>query len=69
MSDPQHTEGRTELALRRAIRIAGLVAFVLCGVLIAAGQEFPVAFLLVAAGCMGLDSIQGYELRRKQGGE
>jgi hypothetical protein len=53
---------------RWAVRIAGLCAFTLCGVQYTLRGEVDLAFLLAAAGAMGLDSIQGLEIRRRNGG-
>jgi hypothetical protein len=50
------------------LRIAGLAGFLLCGVLLTLRGEVPVVFLLASAGAMGIDSIQGFELRRKRNG-
>lgn len=47
--------------------MAGLASFVLCGILLVVRGEVPVVFLLVGAAMMGLDSIQGFELRRRNG--
>jgi hypothetical protein len=56
-----------ESAWRWALRVAGLASFILCGVLLVTRGSVPIAFLLVGAAMMGLDSIQGFELRRKNG--
>jgi hypothetical protein len=65
-----NTTARTqtnESAWRWALRVAGLASFILCGVLLVTRGSVPIAFLLVGAAMMGLDSIQGFELRRKNG--
>jgi hypothetical protein len=49
--------------------VAGLASFILCGVLLVTRGSVPIAFLLVGAAMMGLDSIQGFELRRRNGRE
>jgi hypothetical protein len=54
-------------AWRWTLRLIGLLSFILCGVLLVVRGEAPVAFLLVGAAMMGLDSIQGFELRRRNG--
>lgn len=46
----------------------GLCGFILCGILLVVRGEVPIAYLLISAGAMGLDSIQGFEIRRKNGG-
>jgi hypothetical protein len=56
-----------ESAWRWALRVAGLASFILCGVLLVTRGSVPIAFLLVGAAMMGLDSIQGFELRRRNG--
>ncbi len=56
-----------EQTWRWALRIAGLLSFILCGVLLIVRGEVPIPFLLVGAMMMGLDSIQGFELRRRNG--
>jgi hypothetical protein len=56
-----------ESAWRWTLRVAGLASFILCGVLLVTRGSVPIAFLLVGAAMMGLDSIQGFELRRKNG--
>jgi hypothetical protein len=58
---------RSETTWRWALRMAGLLSFVLCGILLVTRGSVPIAFLLVGAAMMGLDSIQGFELRRKNG--
>jgi hypothetical protein len=65
-----NTTARTqtnESAWRWALRVAGLASFILCGVLLVTRGSVPIAFLLVGAAMMGLDSIQGFELRRRNG--
>lgn len=52
---------------RWMLRVTGLVSFVIFIALLSIGRDVPVVFLLIAAGMMGLDSIQGFELRRKNG--
>jgi hypothetical protein len=67
-----NTTARTqtnESAWRWALRVAGLASFILCGVLLVTRGSVPIAFLLVGAAMMGLDSIQGFELRRRNGRE
>jgi hypothetical protein len=59
---------RGEQTWRWMLRLAGLAGFLLCGVLLAIRGEVPVVFLLASAGAMGVDSIQGFELRRKRNG-
>ena len=60
--------GKAESTWRWALRIAGLLSFVLCGVLLVIRGQVPVPFLLVGAMMMGLDSIQGFELRKRRNG-
>lgn len=57
---------RPESAWRWTLRIVGLLSFILCGVLLVTRGEAPVAFLLVGGAMMGLDSIQGLELRKRE---
>jgi hypothetical protein len=67
-----NTTARTqtsESTWRWALRVAGLASFILCGVLLVTRGSVPIAFLLVGAAMMGLDSIQGFELRRRNGRE
>jgi hypothetical protein len=66
MKTTEHTP-RSESNWRWALRIAGLMSFVLCGILLVTRGSVPIAFLLVGAAMMGLDSIQGFELRRRNG--
>jgi hypothetical protein len=67
MSDTTVRTRKSESGWRWALRIAGLASFILCGVLLVTRGSVPIAFLLVGAAMMGLDSIQGFELRRKNG--
>jgi hypothetical protein len=58
---------RGETVWRWALRVGGLAAFGVClfiGVILQ--QPVPVLYLVVAAGMMGLDSIQGFEVRRRE---
>lgn len=58
---------RSDNTWRWTLRTAGLASFILCGILLVVRGEVPVPFLLVGAAMMGLDSIQGFELRRRNG--
>ena len=60
---------KAESAWRWTLRVVGLASFLLCGVLLLFRGEVPVPFLLVGAMMMGLDSIQGFELRKRNGKE
>jgi hypothetical protein len=67
MSDTTERGRNSESTWRWLLRIAGLLSFVLCGILLVTRGSVPIAFLLVGAAMMGLDSIQGFELRRRNG--
>lgn len=67
MTKATRTGRDTESTWRWTLRVAGLASFVLCGILLVVRGEVPVVFLLVGAAMMGLDSIQGFELRRRNG--
>jgi hypothetical protein len=69
MTDTTAQGRKSESTWRWALRVAGLASFVLCGILLVTRGSVPVAFLLVGAAMMGLDSIQGFELRRRNGRE
>lgn len=58
---------RADSIWRWTLRAVGLSSFILCGVLLVMRGEVPVPFLLVGAMMMGLDSIQGFEVRRRNG--
>ena len=60
---------KPESVWRWALRVAGLASFLLCGVLLVFRGEVPVEFLLVGAMMMGLDSIQGFEIRKRKNGQ
>jgi hypothetical protein len=66
MTDPRDNQG--ERLWRWTLRIMGSCAFILSGVLLILQRDIPVVFLLWGAGCMGLDSIQGFEVRRRRNG-
>jgi hypothetical protein len=59
---------RGEQLWRWTLRLTGLSGFLLCGILLVLQREIPVVYLLISGGAMGLDSIQGFELRRKRNG-
>ncbi len=52
---------------RWTLRVGGLTAFVVCLVIgVVLQQPVPVLYLIIAGGMMGLDSIQGFEIRKRQ---
>jgi hypothetical protein len=61
--------GTGESLWRWALRLVGMGSFILSGVLLVSDQEVPVVFLVIGAGMMGLDSIQGLEFRRRERSE
>lgn len=59
---------RSETAWRWALRLTGMLVFLTCAITFVLGRDVPIALLLVAAGCMGLDSLQGFEVKRRGNG-
>ena len=59
---------RADAGWRWTLRVVGISVFVACVVAVLAGAQVPIVIPVIAAGMMGLDSIQGFELRRRQNG-